>query len=95
MTRSNIILVVAIVGTVCLSLVQIIFSSAFATDGIELTKLQTAQATLETENSLLRERVYTASSLTTIVAEAEKMGYTEDEKSRLILSSPLPIALNQ
>lgn len=84
-----------ILGSVVFSLAQIVFSSAFATDGIELTKLQAQQTTLEKENSLLREKVYAASSLTTISEEAKQMGYSENEKSRMVLSSPLPIALNQ
>lgn len=95
MKTSKILLPVSIVGAIVLSLVQIVFSSAFATSGIELTKLQETQVSLEKENSLLKEKVYAQSSLTTIADEAKKMGYTEDTKSRMVLSSPLPIAINQ
>jgi len=95
MKRSTVILGICIFGTICLSLVQIVFSSAFATDGIDLTKLQSTQAMLERENSLLKEKIYEQASLTTISQEAKNMGYVEDQKSRMVLSSPLPIALNQ
>ncbi|MDE2025741.1 MAG: hypothetical protein KGJ07_04570 [Patescibacteria group bacterium] len=95
MNRSKVILGISIFGAVLFSLVQIVFSSAFATDGIQLTQLQSTQVALEKENSLLKEQVYSASSLTNISQEAKQMGYTEDAKSRVVLSNPLPIALNQ
>jgi cell division protein FtsL len=95
MKASKLLVTSSILGAIMLSLVQIVFSSAFATDGIELTKLQSTQTTLEKENSLLKEKVYETASLTVIADEAKKMGYTEATKSRMVLSDPLPIALNQ
>lgn len=95
MKLSKFILTASIVGAICLSLVQIVFSSAFATDGITLEQLTAKQQKLETENTLLKEKVYAASSITAIAQKAEQLGYTEDDKSRMTLSSPLPIALNQ
>lgn len=95
MNKSKLILGASILGAIFFSLVQIIFSSAFATDGIALTQLQSTKVALEKENSSLKEKVYAAASLTNIAQEAEQMGYTEDAKSRVVLSNPLPIALNQ
>ena len=52
MKISRIVLSVSILGAIVLSLVQIVFFSAFATDGIELTRMQNEQMTLEKENSI-------------------------------------------
>lgn len=77
---------------VSLSIIQIVVSSKLSTDGITLDKINASLQNYETENAVLREKVYEASSLTHIASQAASMGFVENEVP-ISLSGPLPLAV--
>ncbi len=79
---------------ILLSIVQIGISNAFSTDGITLGSMQEKIAALEKENMILKEKVYTMSSYTTIAASASVLGFVEN-KSTLVLGGVQPLAIRQ
>ena len=80
-----------IVVILFLSLVQVVVANSISTTGIELEKMHEEIAVLQKKNALLHEEVLVASSLTNIASKAAELGFSE-EKSPLVLSSPLPLA---
>lgn len=77
-----------------LVLVRIVLSNMFSIDGIALSQMNTQIASLDRENMLLKEKIYTASSYTTIASDAATMGFVE-EKSQISLSNASSIAIRQ
>lgn len=77
-----------------LLLTRIILSSTFSVDGITLANEETEIAGLDRENMLMKEKLYTASSYTTIASDAASMGFVE-EKSEVSLSNTSSFALAQ
>jgi len=83
-----------IILVLVLSVVRIFISNQVATSGVVLGKIQTEAASLKTENTLLAEKLYTKSALTSIDSEAENMGYVTP-KSDFVLSGQVPVAYKQ
>ncbi|MGH7246037.1 MAG: hypothetical protein ACREGI_03830 [Candidatus Levyibacteriota bacterium] len=79
---------------VCLSIVQITVSNILSTDGITLNNFTSQIDALKKENAVLREEVYTASSLTTISNDAGKLGFVE-AKTPIVIANSLPLAIKQ
>jgi hypothetical protein len=77
-----------------LILVRIVLSNMFSIDGIALSQMNTQISSLDRENMLLKEKIYTASSYTTIASDAATMGFVE-EKSQISLSNASSIAIRQ
>lgn len=77
-----------------LVMTRIVVSSMFSVDGIALANMNTQIASLDRENMLLKEKIYTASSYTTIASDAATMGFVE-EKSQISLSGASSIAIRQ
>ncbi|HSD98623.1 MAG TPA: hypothetical protein VLB73_02915 [Patescibacteria group bacterium] len=77
-----------------LVMTRIIVSSMFSVDGIALSQMNTQIASLDRENMILKERIYSASSYTVIASDAATMGFVE-EKSQISLSNASSIAIKQ
>lgn len=77
-----------------LSVVQITVANRLSTTGIELAKLQNKIEEYKKENALLQEEVLKKSSLTNIAQAADKEGFVVPQNS-FVISTPLPLALNQ
>jgi len=77
-----------------LALVQIGLSNKIATTGEQLTALQNEIDVYKKENTILNQKLLSASSLTTIAAKAKKLGFVDDN-TQIDLSAPLPLALRQ
>lgn len=77
-----------------LVLTRIVLSSAFSVDGIALAKMNTEMSSLDRENMLLKEKIYTASSYTMIASDAATMGFVE-EKSQIAINGASSIAIRQ
>lgn len=73
---------------------RVILSSSFAIDGITLDRLHIQLAQLQKENMLLKEKIYTASSLTMIASDAAQMGFVE-EKTSIAISNVSSLAINR
>lgn len=89
-------ILLAFVSTaIFLSIVQIIFSAAFTTAGIDLSQLQYEKKGIETDNMIIGEALYTKSSFTTIAKIASEEGFAQDTKSRISLTTTSSVALNR
>ena len=77
-----------------LILTRIIVSSMFSVDGIALAKMNSEIASLDRENMLLKEQIYSTASYTQIASDAATMGFVE-EKSQISLSGASSIAIKQ
>lgn len=76
-----------------LVVVQVAASNNISTAGIELSKLQTELKEVKRQNSLLKEKMLSLSSLNRIASKAGEMGFVEGKKT-IYISSPLPLARN-
>ncbi len=92
--RSTPIIIFFISAIIILSVVQTIVSNRLSTSGIALGKIEDQIRSLKMANAILGERLFKASALTTIVSKASELGFVED-KSQLVLTKTLPLALKQ
>jgi len=81
-------LIVIVIG---LFMIRMVISNTISTSGVALGKTQDEITKFRTENMLLREKIFTFSSLTNIASEAGRIGLVEG-KSSLALSKTRPIA---
>ncbi len=93
MKRSHILLAGLGLSIVLLSVAQIAVSNSLTTGGIQLSLMQHQIATIQRENTILEEKIYSLSSLTTISAAAQKMGFVDaNETAVVITTDPLASA---
>ncbi|MFH1833057.1 MAG: hypothetical protein ABH816_02710 [Candidatus Levyibacteriota bacterium] len=76
---------------VSLTIVQIFVSNRISTTGLVLSNFEEEANNYERENSLLKEKLLTISSLNYIASQAGQLGFVED-KSKIFLVEPLPLA---
>ena len=79
---------------VVLSIVKTYISNNIATSGVALSEVEQKIDGIKTENSLLSQKLYSYSSLTSIYEKAEKLGFVRNTKS-FVLTSQYPIAVRQ
>ena len=84
-----------ILSALTLAVLQIVISTSFTTAGINLSDLQYQKEAIEKENMILGEELYTKTSYTTITDVAEKEGFAQNGKARIVMSEPAAVALRQ
>lgn len=67
----------------------------FATGGDEYSQITAQQKLLEKENVNLNQQVLTYSSFAMIASEAASLGFAYNNKGRMVLSDPAPMAYKQ
>lgn len=77
---------------IVLAVVQVIISNSLSTRGVGLDSLDQELTFYKKENILLKEKLLKISSLSYVASSAAKIGFIE-EKSRIFVSSSLPIAV--
>lgn len=82
------ILIFIIVG---LLVVRAVISNTISTSGVALGKTQDELVKYKTENTILREKILSLSSLTNISSKAGQIGFV-GSKSSLAIRKTLPIA---
>ena len=82
------ILIAIIVG---LLITRMVISNTISTSGVALGKIQDEYAKYKTENTLLREKIFTLSSLSYVSSAAGQIGFV-GSKSNFALSKTRPIA---
>lgn len=92
MNKPKSFILLIIFTVVILSVVQVIVSNGLSTTGAELAKLREEHAFYNKQNIVLRQRLLSASSYLIIESKASTLGFVE-EKSRIFLSTPLPLAV--
>ena len=77
-----------------LSIVRTYVSNNLATSGIMLSKIESDIEKLQTQNSIIAEKLYENSSLSSLYDKANKIGYVKDANS-FVVNSGVPIASKQ
>lgn len=75
-------------------ILQVALINRLSTTGIELENLQSQLARFKKENTMLEEKILTASSLLNVSKEAKALGFV-NTKSQIFLNKPLPLAFRQ
>lgn len=71
---------------------QVVVSNRLATAGYEISQIDTEIETTTEQNELLKEQIASASALTTLKSEAEKLGFNKSV-TPAFLKPALPVAL--
>ncbi|MBI2442572.1 MAG: hypothetical protein HYV40_01530 [Candidatus Levybacteria bacterium] len=79
---------------IVLTITRAVVSNTLSTSGIDLNRLDDEIHTYKRETALMEEKLLHAAAYTTLQEEAKKRGY-EQATSQIILSSPIPMALNR
>ena len=77
---------------ISLSIVQTMVSNGLSTAGTMVGKLDDQVDAYKTENLILSEKLFSASSLSTVYSEASDLGFIEG-KSQYVVTSSLPLAI--
>lgn len=77
-----------------LSIVQVVVSNRLSTAGVELGRLQDEIKEYKNDNAIVLEKLLSFSSLTHIADVAKGEGFVNN-KSYVLVTSPLPLALRQ
>lgn len=79
---------------IILAVVQVVVSNSLSTRGVGLDSLDQQVALYKKDNALVKEKLLKISSLDYVASSAARIGFVE-EKSRIFVSSSLPIAVKQ
>lgn len=94
MKKPALIITILMFLVITLFVVRIFVSNNISTSGAILGKVSQEINNYKFENTILSEKLYTASSLTIIASKAYDLGYT-DSKTDFVLNNQLPVALKQ
>jgi len=83
---------ILIVAIVMLSIVKAFVTNRISTSGLTLGVIKDHITEKKRENILLSEKLYSLASLTYVSGKADSLGFVE-EKSRLVISNTVPIAI--
>lgn len=84
-------LIIVILG---LSVVKAFVSNRISTSGSALGAIEERINFYKIENTMLNEKLYSLSSLTSLLSQANSLGFVQ-EKSKFVLTNPIPIAIKQ
>lgn len=94
MRKPFLIIVTLIIIILGLSFARSIISNSMSTSGSMLSDIQEQSQTYELENSIMREKIFSYSSLTSVASVAAKLGFV-DHKNVVSFSEKMPIAVRQ
>lgn len=94
MKRPALLITISIFTILILSIAKTVVSNRLSTTGIALEKTESELNSYKTQNLVLREKLLAMSSLTNIASKAALLGFVEN-KSQVILTKPLPLAIKQ
>lgn len=77
-----------------LSVAKTFVSNRISTSGSALGVIEDKINAKKIENTLLSEKLYSLSSLTNVLSQANSLGFVQ-EKSKLVITYPIPIAIKQ
>ena len=94
MKKPTFLIIIIMFLIIALSLTRAIVSNNLSTVGITLSKLEKELNSYKIENTMLKEKLLSFTSLTNISSEASQLGFVEN-KTRFTLTRPLPLAIKQ
>lgn len=77
-----------------LSVLRVVVANSMSTSGIALDGLDRELSYYKTQNTILKEKLLTITSLDYIASKASVLGFAES-KSNISLNVPLPLAIRQ
>ncbi|MBI2613626.1 MAG: hypothetical protein HYW62_02545 [Candidatus Levybacteria bacterium] len=80
---------------VVLSIVRVVVYNRLSTSGVLVGELEEQISLYKTQNAILAEEVLSSSSLTSIVARAQDLGFTNKDKSLLVIKTSRPLAVKR
>ncbi len=83
-----------VIVILALSVIKTFASNRISTSGQVLGAIGDKINFYKTENTLLSEKLYSLSSLTNLLSQANSSGFVKEETS-FVLTNPIPIALKQ
>ncbi len=89
--KLRILIISSIVLAVVMGIAKIAVASSLSTSGISYGLLETQIQTLQKQNMILAEQLYTDTSLTEIASEAATLGFVPDGKV-VAVDSSIPVA---
>lgn len=94
MKKPSLIIVFLVLAVIALSIVRTFIANNVSTSGVVLSDLEAQGSSLQTENAVLAEKLYTLTSLSRISEKAEKLGFSETKKT-FAISGQRPVAFKQ
>lgn len=95
MKKPALIIIFLIGLIVVLSVTKAIIYNKLSTSGVFVVELEEQISFYKTQNAILSEELLASSSLTNIAIRAENLGFTNKDKSLLVLKTSRPLAVKQ
>lgn len=92
MKKQSILITSLIFIVIVLSLVQVVLSNSLSTTGLDLYNIDNQVLAIKNENSSIREKLLSETSLTEIASKAAEEGYIA-ENSHVFVGSSIPVAV--
>ena len=87
-------LVILILSIIVLSVTRVAVSNGMSTSGIALNQIQTEISDYKTQNTVLKEKLLSMTSLDYIASKASVLGFVES-KTTISLNKSIPLAIKQ
>ena len=94
MNKLKFTIIFIIISILILSVVQTVISNTLSTSGVLLGKIDKEINYYKTENLKLSEKLFLASSLSTIASQASSLGFVEG-KSQYVITTSKTLAIRQ
>lgn len=94
MKKPTFIIFIILFLIVTLFLARAVVSNSLSTTGLVLLKFESQLNSYKIENSMLKEKLLSLTSLSHISSESSQLGFVENKNS-FTLSKPLPLAIKQ
>ncbi|MEK7502409.1 MAG: hypothetical protein AAB609_02695 [Patescibacteria group bacterium] len=94
MKKPTFIIFIILFLIVTLFLARAVVSNSLSTTGLILLKFESQLNSYKIENSMLKEKLLSLTSLSHISSESSQLGFVENKNS-FTLSKPLPLAIKQ
>lgn len=95
MKKPALIITILIGLVIALSVVKTIAYNRLSTSGGFVVELEEQISFYKTQNAILSEELLASSSLTNIVANASKLGFTAKDQSLLVIKTSRPLAVKR
>lgn len=79
---------------IALSVTRVVFSNGMSTSGVALDQIQTEISVYKIQNTILKEKLLSMTSLDYIASKASVLGFVES-KTNISLNRSIPLAIKQ
>ncbi len=85
---------IVILTIIALSVTRVVFSNGMSTSGVALDQIQTEISVYKIQNTILKEKLLSMTSLDYIASKASVLGFVEG-KTNISLNKSIPLAIKQ